>query len=114
MKSLDINPESKIARYNLANTLYKLNEFSNSIESYLNLIDTSNNAIENSELYYNLANAKMMSKEFEEALDAYNNAIKLDSSDKDAKFNIGNTFIKLKNYSDAIDQFFFNAGLFGY
>lgn len=71
--------------YNLANSLYKSNEFEKAIELYKN-IQTSSNDLEFKRLH-NLGNAYAKNKNFNEAINSYEKALKL-KNDKKTKENL--------------------------
>jgi len=100
-KAKEINPNSNIASFNYANAQYKQKNNKSALNNYQNLSKNVKGKDTLASIYYNIGNTfvKMAEdtlkskslqggiKYLELALDAYKSSIKLNPSDKKAKFN---------------------------
>lgn len=87
-KSLEVNPNEKRAVYNLGNSLYKQGKYNESMQKYLELINTVKENNEKAMAYYNLGNSYLKEKKYKESIEQYKNALKLNPSDFDSKYNL--------------------------
>ncbi|MCB0702075.1 MAG: tetratricopeptide repeat protein [Candidatus Kapaibacterium sp.] len=87
-KSLEKNPNSSIAKYNLANSLYKQGNYQEAMEKYKELSSENFSKRELSKVFHNLGNSLMEDKKYQESVDAYINALKNNPKDEDTKYNL--------------------------
>lgn len=82
-EALKINPLSTEAQFNLAGTAYKLGKWKEASEVYTQLADSlGSNAL------YNVGNSQFKQRQFDAAIEAYKKALRLNPSDREAKFNL--------------------------
>lgn len=86
--ALEKNPDSENANYNLANALYKQNQFEPAITKYETLTATEKDKNKLAKYYYNLGNAYFKSQKLDKCIDAYKKSLLLNPKDVDAKHNL--------------------------
>ena len=87
-RALEEAPESWEARYNLAGSFYRTEQYDHAAELLTAVAqDTLRTPIERSEAYYNLGNVHFSRQKLSESLDAFRSALRLNPEDEDAKFN---------------------------
>jgi len=93
------NPEDIKLKYNISNTQYKLKNYNEAIEGYLDVAnrskDPSFKALKERS-YYNLGNCFYREGKLYEAAEYYKKALEIDPNDKDAKHNLELVMEKLK------------------
>lgn len=87
-KSLETNPNSNIARYNLANSLYKQGNYTEAMEKFKELSNENFSKQELSKVFHNLGNSLLEEKKYEESIDSYINSLKNNPKDEDTKYNL--------------------------
>lgn len=87
-KSLEKNPNSSIAKYNLANSLYKQGNYQEAMDKYKELSGENFSKRELSKVFHNLGNSLMEDKKYQESVDAYINALKNNPKDEDTRYNL--------------------------
>jgi tetratricopeptide (TPR) repeat protein len=87
-KSLEKDPNSTIAMYNLANSLYKQGNYDEAKEKYEALANENFSKRELARVFHNLGNSYLKNKKYEESIDSYINALKNNPNDKDTKYNL--------------------------
>ena len=80
-------PNRTVASYNLANTIYKQNQFSESKFAYANALKNLKTRPQKHKAYHNLGNVLMKEKNYSEAVEAYKNALRNDPSDEETRYN---------------------------
>jgi hypothetical protein len=86
-RALERDSSSYEARFNLANALYKQEQFGESARIFTALAADSTRADRRAAACYNAGNALFGERKLEEALEAYKNSMRADPADQDAKFN---------------------------
>ena len=87
-RALEEAPESWEARYNLASSFYRTEQYDHAAELLAAVAqDTLRTPAERSEAYYNLGNVHFSRQKLSESLDAFRSALRLNPEDEDAKFN---------------------------
>lgn len=86
-KALVKDSTSLAANYNLANTLYKMGDYSQASKGYSALKDIATASDIASDWYYNTGNASAQTKDWQAAVDAYRQSLLLNPGDMDAKEN---------------------------
>lgn len=84
----NVNPSSSIANYNLANALYKQNQYDAAAREYEHLTENEKEKDKLSRYYYNLGNTLYQNKKYSESVQAYKNALRNNPGDMDAKHNL--------------------------
>lgn len=89
-KALDKAPTSIKGSYNLANALYKQDNFEDASKNYLNTISQIPVAQKEQQAaaYHNLGNSMLKSKKYPEAIDAYKQSLRLNPGDNDTRYNL--------------------------
>jgi Ca-activated chloride channel family protein len=80
--------KKEIAKFNLGNAAYKQDSTNNSIDSYLDIVNSTKNKELKSKAYYNLGNSYLKDKKYQESINAYINSLKNNPEDKDTKYNL--------------------------
>ena len=83
------------AVYNRANTLYKLENFTEAERAYIKAIETKKAKIKK-KAYFNLGNTYFMLGDYQKAIDSYINALEIDPYDMDVKYNLELAWKKLE------------------
>ena len=87
-KSLEKNPNSSIAKYNLANSLYKQGNYQEAMDKYKELSGENFSKRELSKVFHNLGNSLLEDKKYQESVDAYINSLKNNPKDEDTRYNL--------------------------
>ncbi len=87
-KSLENDPNSSIAKYNLANSLYKQGNYQEAMDKYKELSGENFSKRELSKVFHNLGNSLLEDKKYQESVDAYINSLKNNPKDEDTKYNL--------------------------
>lgn len=83
------NPDSPPVEYNLATTLYKVDQFQESAAHLKSAVDKSQGDPSlQAKAAYNYGNALYRVGDFDGAIEAYKKALELNPNDKDAKYNL--------------------------
>jgi Ca-activated chloride channel family protein len=89
IKALSDNPQNSRLNYNLGRIIYKENNFKQAESLFKKSIQ---NNLKNDDLkekaFYNLGNSYFKQKDYRKAIYAYKGALKLNSQDRDALFNL--------------------------
>lgn len=105
LRALEIDPESKEAKYNLSGAVYKQERFEDAVKGYQTMAQDSTMSSEERALtHYNLGNSLFKQKELEKALDAYKESMRLNPNDMEAKFNYAYTKKMIEDQEDQEDQ----------
>lgn len=83
-----LNNKKLIAKYNLANSLYKQDSSQNSMDYYNDIINSKTNDSLKFKSYHNLGNSYLKSKKYKESIDSYISALKINDKDQDTKYNL--------------------------
>lgn len=87
-KSLDAQKGSNTANFNLGDALYKQGKYSEAAEKFQDIISKDTPKDIKSQAYHNLGNSLLKSEKYQESIDAYKNSLKLNSTDKETKYNL--------------------------
>ncbi len=85
-----------IAKFNLANTIYRLGKTEDAVKSFDELAFKGRDADSKAKSYYNKGVALTNQKKLEESIDAYKNALRQDPNDKEARENLQKALLELK------------------
>ena len=98
MQALTYAPESFEATYDLGNALYEAERFDLAEQALLQAAaDTLRTEPERAEAFYNLGNAQFRQQKYREALESYKQSLRLNPSDREAKYNYAYTKKLLEN-----------------
>lgn len=95
-KALTKTPSSQKATFNLGNSLYKQQNFSEAASQYLKLAQSENKEAPKANVYYNLGNSLLESKKYKESIDAYKMALRQNPKDEDTRYNLSYAMTKLQ------------------
>ena len=82
LKTLQGKSEDFRAQYNLGNTLYKKNQYSDAVSTYQKALKNAKTKEQKTAALYNLGNAYYKNKQQKEAVDSYKQALKLDPNNQ--------------------------------
>jgi len=82
LKTLQGKSEDFRAQYNLGNTLYKKNQYSDAVSTYQKALKNAKTKEQKTATLYNLGNAYFKNKQQKEAVDSYKKALKLDPNNQ--------------------------------
>ena len=82
LKTLQGKSEDFRAQYNLGNTLYKKNQYSDAVSTYQKALKNAKTKEQKTATLYNLGNAYFKNKQQKEAIDSYKQALKLDPNNQ--------------------------------
>jgi len=85
-----------VAKFNSANTAYRLAKPGEAIKSFDDLVIKYKNADEKAKAYYNKGVVLSNQKRLEESIEAYKNALRQDQNDKEARENLQKALLELK------------------
>jgi tetratricopeptide (TPR) repeat protein len=85
---LNKQPANSIARYNLANSLFRKGDFEAAEKNYESLTSTATNNQLSQRAWYNKGLSLTRQKKLEASIAAYKQAVLMDPSDSDARFNL--------------------------
>jgi len=87
-RALEKSPESYEAYSNLANSLYKQEQYGEAENIYSRLLADTANIRYLPDAFYNQGNAYFQQRKLEEAIESYKNTLRINPSDVEAKFNL--------------------------
>lgn len=103
-KSLQTNPQSPTASYNLGNALYKQGKEAEAEQYYSGSAAMDKDKETQADAYYNLGNAKLKAQKYQESVDAYKQALKLNDKNEDARYNLAYALSKLRQQQQQQQQ----------
>jgi tetratricopeptide (TPR) repeat protein len=95
----------KEAMYNMANSLYKQNNYEEAEKIYSQI--ASNSALNNnqkSQLFHNLGNSQLLQEKYKESIDSYKKALRINPTDEDTRYNISYAISKLQQQENDKNQ----------
>lgn len=95
-EALAKDPSNRTARFNKANTSYRLSKSDEAAKDFSDLAFKGNTPGEKSGAYYNEGVVLSNQKKLEESIEAYKNALRQDPNDKDARENLQKALLELK------------------
>src|SRR6185436_17051048 len=98
-EALTKDSSNTIARFNLANTAYRLAKPDEAIRSLDQVLIKYTDAGEKSRAYYNKGVVLTNQKRLEESIEEYKNALRQDPNDKEARENLQKALLELKKKS---------------
>jgi Ca-activated chloride channel family protein len=87
-KSLEAQKGSNTANFNLGDALYKQGKYPEAAEKFQDILSKNVPKEIKSQAYHNLGNSLLKSEKYQESIDAFKNSLKLNSSDKETKYNL--------------------------
>ena len=96
-KSIQQKVPDNIQLYDeLAQSAYKSGDFETSEKLYQQGAASKKSALDRASNAYNIGNARMKSKNYEGAIEAYKNALRINSNDDKARYNLSKAIRELK------------------
>jgi Ca-activated chloride channel family protein len=95
-EALAKDPSSRPARFNKANTSYRLSKPDEAVKEFSDLAFKDKAPEEKSGAYYNEGLVLSNQKKLEESIEAYKNALRQNPNDKDARENLQKALLELK------------------
>src|SRR3989338_110093 len=86
--ALKSEPGSPEIAFNLGNAYYKGESFDKSLEAYKKAAEDKKSPLLQSKAFYNLGNSLFRRKETDKAAEFYKQALRLNTKDEDAKYNL--------------------------
>lgn len=99
-KAIEKDSANAIAKFNLGNTLYRLNKKNEAIQTFQNLTINEKQGESLSKFYYNQGVILTSQQKLEESIEAYKNALRENPDDKDARENLQKALLELKKQND--------------
>lgn len=87
-KAVAKNPESEVARYNMANMYYSKEKAGSATERYKEAAEVSETKEAKHKIFHNMGNSFMDQKKYKEAVEAYKNALRSNPSDEETRYNL--------------------------
>jgi len=87
-RALEKDPESIRANYNLANALYKQEQYQPATTKYESITTSKAEKEDRARYYYNLGNSYFQTQKLTESIEAYKQSLRLNPGDADAKHNL--------------------------
>lgn len=87
-KAVAKNPESEVARYNMANMYYSKEKANNATERYKQAAEVSETKEAKHKIFHNMGNSFMDQKKYKEAVEAYKNALRSNPLDEETRYNL--------------------------
>jgi tetratricopeptide (TPR) repeat protein len=95
-KAIEAEPNNGLAKFNLANTLYKQNKQDEAVKIFTEVAGNAEKADLKAKAYYNKGAVLSQQKKLEESIEAYKNALRLNTDDKEARENLQKALLELK------------------
>lgn len=80
-------PGRTVASYNLGNSIYRQNQFSESKFAYANALKSLKTRTQKHKAFHNLGNVFMKEKDYTQAVEAYKNALRNNPADEETRYN---------------------------
>ena len=100
-KALSADPSGKTAKFNLANTQYKLDQKVEAVQQFTALARDAQEKDIRAKSFYNKGVILSQQKNLEESIEAYKNALRLDPADKQARENLQKALLELRKKNAA-------------
>ncbi len=100
-QALNADPANNTAKFNRANTQYKMDQKVEAVQQYTALARDAREKDIRSKSFYNKGVILSQQKNLEESIEAYKNAIRLDPADKQARENLQKALLELRKKNAA-------------
>lgn len=87
-KAVAKNPDSEVARYNMANMYYSKEKPANATQRYKQAAEVTETKDSKHKIFHNLGNTLMDQKNYKGAVEAYKNALRSNPSDEETRYNL--------------------------
>lgn len=103
-KAIEKSPSSYQAKYNLANTHFKLNNYEVAEREYKAIQNSIVHDTIGAKIFHNLGNAQLIQGKIKESIEAYKNALRRNPSDIETKYNLALAQSKLNQMQNQQQQ----------
>ena len=100
-KSLEANPNSADAAFNLGNALFKQEKYDDALKQYMTAMQNGTDDLSISQALHNIGNALLSKQDFQKAIDAYKQSLRLNPNDDETRYNLA---FAQKQQKDQEDQ----------
>ncbi|MDD2293472.1 MAG: tetratricopeptide repeat protein, partial [Bacteroidales bacterium] len=87
-KALLADSLSNAANYNLGNTYYKMDNYTEADKCYAAVADSLAKMKNGADMYHNMGNSLLAQKNYKDAIEAYKNSLRRNPSDMETKSNL--------------------------
>ena len=87
-KALEINPESTVAMYNLANTLMQQNKLQEAMEQFASAAKVEKEKPNLAQIYHNMGVIFQSQKDYAKAIEAYKESLRNNPKDDETRYNL--------------------------
>jgi Ca-activated chloride channel homolog len=87
-RALENNQKSTQGRFNLGNSLYRQDRFSEAAKAFGDISLTDKDPAEAAGVYHNLGNALLQEGNLEQSIEAYKQALRLNPHDEETRYNL--------------------------
>jgi tetratricopeptide (TPR) repeat protein len=95
-KALETDPNSNIAKFNLANTWYKQKKQDEAVKVFTEVAGNAGKIDLKAKAFYNKGAVLSQQEKLEESIEAYKNTLRIDPDDKEARENLQKALLDLK------------------
>jgi len=88
-KAIDANKQSPDAVFNVGDALFRQKKFEEAGKQFAASTDQNEDKVKKSAGLYNMGNSLFEANKLQESIEAYKNSLKLNPSNKEAKYNLG-------------------------
>ena len=100
-KAIGENPQSSVARYNLANARFRSSNFTEAEKAFDEVIAKTPEKNFKEKSYYNKGVTFSKQQKLNESIDAWKTALKIDPADEDARFNLQKALKERKKQNES-------------
>lgn len=103
-RAIKLDPQNASANYNFGNALFRKEKWEDAEKNFDNVITTSTDNTLRQQAFYNKGVSLSKQKKLQESIEAYKNALRLNSSDEDARVNLQKALLELKKNDQSQQQ----------
>lgn len=103
-QALKLDPQNALANFNFGNALFRKEKWEDAEKNFDNSLTNSKENDIRQKAFYNKGVSLTKQKKLEESIDAYKNALRLNSSDEDARINLQKALLELKKKNESQKQ----------
>jgi tetratricopeptide (TPR) repeat protein len=103
-RAIKLDPANPLANYNFGNALFRKEKWEDAEKNFETVITNSKDDGIREQAFYNKGVSLTKQKKLEESIEAYKNALRLNSSDEDARVNLQKALLELKKRDESQKQ----------
>lgn len=103
-KGIKEEPENFAANFNLGDSYYKQERYSEALQSFQAALDNAQEPEQKAKVYHNIGNSLLKDKKIKESIEAYKNALKINPNDEETKYNLSYALSLLKDQQNQQQQ----------